>query len=62
MNIYLIYAYGWDWHRVIATRLHELEAINLAKETPESIAPRGCSVWAFEIDGGEGKKIYPDWS
>jgi hypothetical protein len=61
MKVYLIYGYGWDWHRCIAVRNNKDEAIRFAKETAEaaeSVAPRGCSVHEFEVNGGEGRNFY----
>ena len=60
MKVYLIYAYGWDWHRVIAVRNDKESAIHSAKECGQKVAPCGCAVYEFTVNGGEGKRIYPN--
>ena len=62
-TVYLVNAYGFEWHRTIQVTADKDKAINLAHVAGNDakIAPRGCEVWEHVLDGGEGKKIYPDW-
>jgi hypothetical protein len=62
-TVYLVNAYGFEWHRTIAVFSDKDKAIDLARVTGNCYkeAPRGCEVWEHEVNGGEGKRVYPDW-
>lgn len=63
-NVYLVNAHGHEWHRTIAILTDKVQAIHLARVLGNCYkdAPCGCTVWEHEVNGGEGKKIYPDWN